>query len=371
MKRATETAPLLEDEVASERLATEESVENDDVVGEIRRRKRAARRVIADDDEEKSLAPAAAAAELPSGSAAAVSIPASVPESTEASLIKSLVLADRFCWITTQTSPLAILGTCLADLFLSLRIVVSGEGISASCMDPSQTYMARWTLRAAEMVEGIFRPPVCDGGVQEIVVDMKSFAAYLEACNKASVMRLSLDSDANPDRMLFSSIEGKICGNFAMQLNMADEPLNIGNLVYKNQVTLRDFWGVLRNKVDKNVVRFSLDARNFGLTLFNNTGELSYTWALDAKEDTVNPDFVQSPVTIQLKVLKGIMRLSKACSFVSISMPEYYERTDQNGVTVADRSKGAITKPLCITATVGAIGTVCFLISPQIEDADL
>lgn len=356
MKRATATSTA-DDDDSSFKTVTEEAVENDDTIGAIRNRKR---RVIDEEDDNPG-----------TGSAVVVAVPGAVmPDTSEAALIKSLVLADRFCWVTTQTSPLSILGTCLADLFLSMRIVVSAEGISASCMDTSHTYMARWTLRSAEMLEGIFRPPVCENGVQEIVVDMKSFAAYLQACSKASVMRLSLDNDESPDRILFSSVEGKICGNFSMHLNACDNPLTIPGITYKNQVTLRDFWGVLRNKVDKNHVRFSLDAHNFGLTLFNNTGELSYSWALDKKEDTVNPDFIVSPVTINLKVLQGIMRLSKACSFVSISMPEYHERTDQNGVAVADRSDRTRSKPLCITATVGAIGTVCFLIAPKIEEDD-
>lgn len=298
-----------------------------------------------------------------------------------AALTQSLVVSDRFCFVTQQAAPLAILATCLSELVSSLRIVLSVDGISATGIDDAKTVVARWTMRSAEMIEGIFRPPACDGNVQEIMVDARSLRGYLDACSKASVMRLTLDDDACPNRMLFHTVEGKRRGAFMMQLNAMDPPNQLNEMAYRNQVTMRDFWDVLRSvKPEKKFVDFALNERDFDVTMYNTTGELKFSWELNSdvepgakKSDTVDTEFIMSPVRVQLKTLMAIARLSKASTFVSISLPEYYPRMDTNGKLVPDKEvvNGCAppTTPLCITVPM-TVGCACFLIAPYSDAAD-
>lgn len=319
-----------------------------------------------DDDEKLSLQPHRS----PPPPRASSAVVATVPSTSAAERFQSYLKDDtpgKFSFITSQTGPFAVLMTCYASLFERMRMVISEDGIASTSMNVSKTCMSRWILRKNEMIEGIFRAP---SSMQEVVIDVPDFSLLAQACSRADSLRLSFDNDADPENIIVDSIMEGNGGAFSLCLNVAEEFLEIPPLTYRNQVSVRteDFTRFLHTKCNKNYVTFDLKKDRFTLTLYLDRGKFNFFWPLDDQSDAVVPGMINTPAHFSLETINNIMRISKAGSYVSLSMPEPHDtgEVDENGVPIVDDD--APSKPLCITVQLAALGVVSFLVSPFILD---
>lgn len=295
----------------------------------------------------------------------------------------------QFSLITSQTKSLSVLGNCYDNLFQTCRMVISSEGVSATCFDEARTCMSRWLLTRADMIEGIFNPPA---KTIEAVIDMQGLKGLLDASQLADAIRLSFDDDEAPSKLFIDLTEGSVAasssangssasaggggnggnggmdGRLDLNLNVDDEFLDIPPLKYHNQVTVsaEKLNRILHLGCDEKRVQFDLTATHFNVRLFNNRGSMNFGFPLDKNSDTVVPSLVISPQTFYLPNILNIMRITKATKFVSISMPEPREvGVDENGQPILDRKNA---KPLCISVQLAALGSVIFATVPYFRD---
>lgn len=283
--------------------------------------------------------------------------------------LMQLVKPNTFSFLTTQTLHLSTLFHCLASVASQLRIVISADGIVATCSN--QTTMGRWVLRKAEMIDSLFSPPL---RIVEIVVDLDLLSTVMGACARCDSICFSLDNDANPEKLILNTMEDGVRGNFPMDLNIVEDHLEIPPLQYGNRVVLTaNSFDKLRIKTKTKFVTFALTENDFTMSMKITRGKASHSWPIDvnagagAKTDeqsSASPAMmdirrIASPQSFLLAEVLSVARMGRATKYVTISMPER-DTADANA---------PLTKPLLISYQL-VIGTVSFFLAPLFEEED-
>jgi len=260
-----------------------------------------------------------------------------------------------FKYITTQVQHLATMFRCLATIGDSIRLVISKDGITGTCINGSHTVMARYSLDAKKMLEGLFVPPE---NTLEVIVGLTQLANVLDANKKAESVCISVDNDSCPDRLHVSSVEDETTGFSNITLQNPEEPLTVPPISYNNRVVLQTelFCTRLRSRTDSKTVAFILDTEDnfFTMEFKNFMNELTcFSWPLE--EQTRKTQKIRS--RFELNTMINIFRISRATKHVSISMNEPYETSPGN-------------KPLCLNFMLAAIGDLTFFVSPLTNDDD-